>query len=137
MKEEAAIEANKRLWKTSWFRRNIATIVAFLLAVFPLLLIGSLLWYAFETRLYLGYWPSYNRPDPKQLGWWPQHLAILLGLMSFPWVGLATVAVAIFGRSRSRDFPLWKIILTGCACMELLILYLKFDPGGFLGWFMD
>jgi hypothetical protein len=54
-------------------------LVTLFLASFPLLLLIIFFAYVFRARLVLGHWPSYNNPDPKQLGWCIQHSFLQLG----------------------------------------------------------
>ena len=111
--------------------------VALSMAAFPVLVILALLGYAIQAWLYLGHWPSYANPDPKQLGWWLQHSALELGFMAFPVVSFLAVCLSIFGRVRSRDFPFWTVIVTIVVCIVLLVAYARIDPGGLVAWFWD
>jgi hypothetical protein len=111
--------------------------IALVLAVFPVLLILSLLGYACQARLHLGHWPYYEHPDPKDLGWWFQHSVLQLGFIGFPLAALGAVCLAIIGRSQSREFPLWTVIGTAAISTGLLVAYGRLDPGGFVSWFWD
>jgi hypothetical protein len=87
------------------------------LALFPMLLLMVFFAYVLRARLFLGHWPSYNNPDPKQLGWWIQHSFLQLGLITFPAVALLATMFAIACRFLSRDFPLWTLLaITALAC---------------------
>jgi len=111
--------------------------VTLLLAGFPLLLLIVFFSYVLQARLFLGQWPTYSHPDPKQLGWWIQHSFLQLGFIGFPLVALVAIISAIVGRTRSRDFPAWTVIaLTALAC-GVLIAFARVDPGGFIEWFWD
>ena len=112
-------------------------VIALSLAAFPLLVILGLVEYGFTAWLDLGHWPSSANPDPKQLGWWPQHAALQLGLGCFPVVSMLAVCLAILGRIRSRDFPFWTVISTIVVCMALLVAYAWIDPGGLVVWLWD
>ena len=112
-------------------------VVTLLMATFPFLLLTVFFSYVLRARLFLGHWPSYNQPDPKQLGWWIQHSFLQLGFISFPAVALSAVIFAIVGRFHRRDFPLWTIIaITLLACC-VLIAFARVDPGGFIEWVLD
>jgi len=111
--------------------------LALVLAVFPVLLILALLGYAFQARLHLGHWPYYAHPDPNDLGWWLQDGALRLGFTGFPLTALGAVCLAIFGRSRTREFPIWTVIITAAISAGLLVAYGRLDPGGFVSWFWD
>jgi len=112
-------------------------LVALFFAAFPVLLLVEFFNYVVRARLYLGHWPFYNNPDPKQLGWWLQHSLLQLGFVGFPVVALAAAVLGIVGRARSREFPIWTIIATVVAASAILIAFARIDPGGFVAWFWD
>ncbi len=117
-------------------RRPLA-IIALLLAAFPVFLIVALLGYAFTACVYLGHWPSYSNPDPKQLGWWVHHSALQIGFVGFPVVTILAFCLAIVGRLRSRDFPIGTVVITAVASIALAVAFAKIDPGGVMAWFWD
>jgi hypothetical protein len=108
-----------------------------ILAVSPAFMIAALLEYATRARVYLGHWPSYNNPDPKNLGWFIQHAALQLGFTLFPLPLLGAVFLSIAGRAKTPDFPLKCVLGTAIVCSALLIAYCRIDPGGFVEWFWD
>ena len=112
-------------------------IFTLLLAAFPLFLILAVFCYAALASVYLGHWPTYGNPDPKQLGWWVQHSALQLGFAASSFTPVLTVCLAIFSRRRSRDFPIWIVIITATASAALLVCWGRFDPGGVVAWFWD
>src|SRR5262245_47291751 len=114
-------------------------IITLLLAVFPLLLVLGSLSYACEAAIYLGHWPSYNNPDPKQLpGWFAiQHDALGVGLLASEAIFCLAIGLAIVGRICSREFPLAWMILVAAVSVGLALVYVHFDPGGVLSWFFD
>jgi hypothetical protein len=93
--------------------------------------------YVFQAAVYLRHWPSYNNPDPKLLGWWLQHNALVLDFSAVPVFSLLAVVLAGVGRARSRDFPFWSTILLTAGSFVLLVVYARTDPGGFMDWFWD
>jgi hypothetical protein len=107
------------------------------LAAFPLLLLVAFFGYVIEVRLHLGHWPSYANPDPKQLGWWFQHSVLQLGFVGFPVAALLATGLAVVGRLRSREFPLWTVIATVVVASAALVAFARIDPGGFVDWFWD
>ena len=107
------------------------------LAAFPLLLLVAFFGYVIEARLHLGHWPSYANPDPKQLGWWIQHSALQLGFVWFPVAVLFAAVLAMVGRARSREFPIWTVIATVVVASVALVVFTWIDPGGFVDWFWD
>jgi hypothetical protein len=107
------------------------------LAASPLALLLVFFAYVVRARVYLGHWPSYNHPDPKQLGWWIQHTLLQAGFIGFPVAPLVAGVLAVVGRARSREFPIWTIIATGVLASATLISFAWLDPGGFMNWFWD
>jgi hypothetical protein len=80
-------------------------VLTLFLATFPFVLLAVFFSYVLRARLFLGHWPSYNQPDPKQLGWWIQHSFLQVGFVALPAVALGAVILAIVGRFQRRDFP--------------------------------
>ncbi len=116
---------------------NLLRAATLTLAAFPLFVLVAFFCYVIEARLYLGHWPSYGNPDPKQLGWWLQHSLLQLGFVGFPVVALVATGLAVFGRARSREFPFLTIIATIAVASAALIVFARIDPGGFVDWFWD
>jgi len=113
------------------------TVLSWLLAVLPGILLAFFFVYVIQALMHLGYWPSYNHPDPKQLGWRVEHGLLQLGFISFPYAAGLAVVVAIIGRGHTRDFPIWPIIFTAIFTSTALIVLVRVDPGGFMDWFWD
>jgi hypothetical protein len=113
---------------------HLATLI---LAAFPLFLLVAFFGYVIEARLHLGHWPSYANPDPKQLGWAIQHSTLQLGFVGFPVVAFLAAGLAMLGRARSREFPIWTVIVTVVMASVTLIAFTRLDPGGFVDWFWD
>jgi hypothetical protein len=111
--------------------------IALALAGMPVLLILALYGYAFLARVYLGHWPSFNNPDPRQMGWWFLHGPLQMGFMTFPFWLFAAISLAILGRSRSRGFPIGTILVTAPISWIAFIIFSRTDPGGFYFWFWD
>jgi len=110
-----------------------------LFAVFPVLLIVQLLTLALHTRLCLGHWPDYGRPDPKDL---PgllglEYAGLVLCMAALPAAALAAVALAIAARIQLREFPIWRTAALLIASSALFVVFCRTDPGGFLNWFFD
>jgi hypothetical protein len=117
-------------------RRDFIRMAA-LAAMFPLVVIANFYLFVWLTRIDLGRWPVFNDPFPKALPGQLQSLSIGLTFVAFPFVSLIAVALSLWGRWRYVDFPLWKLLAAIIACALLLLTMAKFDPGGFLNWFVD
>src|SRR5436190_6763428 len=101
-------------------------------AAFPFLLLGAFYNYALTARLYLGYWPRYNSPDPKTLPFWLGHDLISAGFFCLPVVCIATVCILIVGRYRHRDFPIWTPIALLVSSVTAVLICCRMDPFGFV-----
>jgi len=112
-------------------------VLTLFLATFPFVLLAVFFSYVLRARLFLGHWPSYNQPDPKQLGWWIQHSFLQVGFVALPAVALGAVILAIVGRFQRRDFPVRTIIAIAALACGVLIAFARVDPGGFIAWFWD
>jgi hypothetical protein len=105
------------------------------LATVPLWPIVWLLMFASAARVKLGYWPSYDQPDPSTLHWFPADLAVLPLLLLAPIAAFTSVIVALFRWTAGR--PAWSVCLMTLASFGVLLLWLAFDPGGFFNWWAD
>jgi len=99
----------------------------------------SVLAYAWRASMFLGHWPYYNNPDPKNL---PEHFAPSTAWLDWtvPIAGLilATAALAFL----LRMIPNYKVrmftgtvLLFGGWLTGLALLWL--DPGGMFEWICD
>ena len=103
----------------------------------PVVLIFDLLGFASKTAVQLGYWPSYGNPDPKQLPFGHELVALQIGWMIIPVVSFCAIGVAILARLSSREFPLWPVIFITVLSFALFQLYSRLDPGGMVDWLWD
>ena len=108
---------------------------ALALATVPLWPVVWLLIFASAARVKLGYWPSYNQPDPTTLHWFPADLAVLPLLLLAPIAAFTSVIVGLFRWQAGR--PAWSDCLMTLASFVALFLWLSFDPGGFFIWWAD
>lgn len=109
-----------------------------LLCLVPISWVALFFSFVLRARHALGRWPSYDHPDPKQLGFGWHHLIIWLTinlvLASFC---LAPVFLVIgIARLRSR-FHQWVSLSLFVLGVILILVILFVDPGGFLDWFAD
>jgi hypothetical protein len=112
-------------------------VLGLILALSPLSLIVAFSGYVISARIYLGYWPHYNHPDPKQLGWWGWHGLLQLGFIGFPLSSLVTITCALILRAKIRTAQFWAIILASIVSVITVMIYARLDPGGFVNWFFD
>jgi len=104
------------------------------LATVPLWPIVWLLVFATAARLKLGYWPSYDHPDPKDLHWPIPDIAVLPLLFLAP-IALSVTLGGCLRAWYSRRWD-WRLMLTVCSFV-VFVLWLRFDPGGLFNWWAD
>jgi hypothetical protein len=95
------------------------------------------------ARLYLGHWPSYGDPDPKDLptAFEPLYglvwggFGVLLALASavLP-IGVIVLAVLAI-RGGSRQYV--PVLALGLAPWVVVVWFFLADPGGFIEWLAD
>jgi hypothetical protein len=91
---------------------------------------------ASAARLTLGYWPSYNRPDPKDVS------ALILDFPVWPLLLLSPLAVATSLIIAFRDWycgrTAWsRVAFAAVGSFLVLVVWLRLDPGGFFEWWID
>lgn len=116
------------------FRRNISWVMLFLsLCSLPWIIV-PLIFY-FKACNFLGYNPTYNHPDPKELSFYEGYNTIItlsgnLWLMSFfTWVFVVIVTIIVTRKSIN-----WKPIVLSLIPHVLSILVLLSD---ITKWFFD
>lgn len=112
-------------------------LAALILAVSPLLFSLAVLLFAGLVWLSRGHWPSYNNPDPKLVFWGIPCLLLQLCVILVPAALTGANALAVIGRSRSRQFPFFTILIASAVSVAVLVAYGRIDPGGFMNWFLD
>lgn len=105
--------------------------------LYPVAALAVFYGFVVRARFALGYWPVYNHPDPKQLGFDLHHLLVWVLLLPAPIVAIfavihsITVLVVLGKRSWWR--ALWPVVVS----FGLGYAILAMDPGEFSGWFID
>jgi hypothetical protein len=107
-----------------------------LVATLPLWPIAWLLLSASAARLTLGYWPSYNRPDPKDVS------PLILDVPVLPLLLLSPLAVVTSVIIAFRDWYCGRTAWSGVAFAAVgsflvLVVWLRLDRGGFFEWWFD
>jgi len=111
----------------------------FLLANVPMWPILWLLVFASLARVKLGYWPSYDHPDPGSLAfpWSILDAAALPLFICAPFAVLVSVAAAVHAWHRRRWEGRLLLLLLTPATFVLFVAWLRFDPGGLFEWWID
>jgi hypothetical protein len=112
-------------------------VIGLLLASHPLWVIFALHCYAHHASLVIGHWPSYNNPDPKNLGFDYEHLTVGLALMTLPLTGPIMIAITLWGHLRKKNPPVWLILSVGAVSWTIWGFYWRYDPAGLIGWYFD
>ena len=108
-----------------------------LYSLIPVALLGTFYTFVLRARWELGRWPLPMFPDPKSLKfpgaethyeavYW---LGVFTICCALPW--LLTFILRIHGMPRKT----WHYLLS--LPWLVLVLIIAFDPGDYLGWFMD
>ena len=117
----------------------VISAVLLLLGFMPLTWWFSVLTHAYRARLYLGRWPYYNNPDPKDL---PAHFLPQTEILErvVPWFALlmlVTVCLCLLRRVKDHK----KRMLCASALFVMgwigIVALLFLDPGGFFEWILD
>jgi hypothetical protein len=103
----------------------------------PLVWLASFYLFVLRARQELGYWPSPNNPDPKELGFDAHYLFVMLGLWWVPAAGLVVLLLSAwsFWRESYKDALLALAIFLGTLAAVMLLV--QFDPRGYMGWLLD
>ncbi len=94
---------------------------------------------AIRARAYLGYWPSYNHPDPKALPltygplpMWLESLVPPMGLLA-----LVALSLLVMRRAVPRRWWLWLAVFLWPAIWTAFVVLGRADPGGVIEWYFD
>jgi hypothetical protein len=106
--------------------------------LYPVLWLAGFYGFVLAARLVLGFWPQYNRPDPKTL-WWAAFArwALWSGLVLWPGVAALSVLLALYGLWRFKSPGFAFLFLIALVGNVLMVAFGRSDPGGFFNWFVD
>jgi hypothetical protein len=108
-------------------------------AALPFILIAEMYTFAFRAALFLGHWPTYSNPDPKDL---PDHFHPATEFLEFVIPMLVSVAVTYLFFTLVMRFATWpRRLQFGLAAASLLWLFafilVAGDPFRVLDWILD
>jgi hypothetical protein len=118
---------------------KIAILTFLGVGAFPVVLLATVFTHAYRAALYLGRWPYYGHPDPKDLpaGFHPpsQLLAYLVPVLA---LALSTIVPGhvIFRRVR-RTRWLYAAISVVMLVWITSFVIASLDPGGVIEWIVD
>jgi len=109
------------------------------LTILPWVWYASIYLHAWRASQFLGHWPSYGNPDPKEL---PAGFGSSTVWMEYtlPWaVGLLLLLLWIAAIYRVNQWQQgqWSIVHLTTASFVGLFIMAWLDPGGVMNWFMD
>jgi hypothetical protein len=109
------------------------------LGVYPLVWLAAFYTFIFNARIFLGFWPQFNSPDPKRLwfGLQVMHNVLYYAVTIWPPFAVASVFLSIYGLGSSKEHRFLFSLVTCVGSNLLLFLCGHIDPGGFLRWFRD
>jgi hypothetical protein len=129
----SALVTKPDVWQ-GWALLSIAAVAAL-----PFMLLAFLYTFAFRAALYIGHWPSYNKPDPKVLRahFFPQTEFLEFLVPTFISIAVTCLFVTQVIRfatwPRRLEFALWVALLLWL----FAFLFLGGDPAGVLNWMAD
>lgn len=103
----------------------------------PLLILANFYFYVLRARIDLGHWPKFGDRYPRLIHKDFEFLATALSLVFGPYVVLVAILLAVLGRWRHSDFPVWKLSGLAVVTSAFLVIVCRIDSGGFLNWFFD
>lgn len=120
-------------------QRDGARITSWLLATagaYPLIWLACFYGLVLRTRFAVGHWPYYAHPDPKDTGFDLHYSLLMWGMFALPFIALVATAFGLFSKLRSREVSWWLVVAPFLAAFGTIV-YLKVEPGDFIGWFLD
>ena len=117
--------------------RDVLYAVAILISALPYIWVVGIIWLTIRAKVFLGYWPSPNHPDPKFLPFDVHQESLATMLFALLW-SLVLMPILYRGsvwilRTKLGRSPLYAYIL-GWAIIMVMI----FVPGiNFVAWFLD
>ena len=105
----------------------------------PLMLLAWLYTFALRAALFLGHWPSYNNPDPKNLPdeFHPQTEFLMSVIPIIVSVGVTCLFATLMSRFAPRSRRIVDALFAGILFWFLSYMMIGADPFGVLNWFMD
>jgi hypothetical protein len=132
-------EADERLARLLKVSLYGSTSVVLLLAWLP-----AALWVAFvvgavRAWAFLGYWPSYGHPDPKDLPTEFGPVPEWMEVASFPLAAAALTCFSLYCFRQALPKRWWLWAAVGLWPLAWLLVYelARIDPGGVLDWAFD
>ncbi len=120
-----------------WQRWTLLVTAA--VAALPFILLASLYTFAFRAALFLGHWPYYGHPNPKDL---PDHFNWQTEFLDFLIPTSVSVALTFLFVTQVMRFATWPrrlefAVLTATLLWLFASLVLVGDPAGVMNWIWD
>jgi hypothetical protein len=105
----------------------------------PLMLLAWLYTFALRAALFLGHWPSYNNPDPRNLPdeFHPQTEFLMSVIPIVVSVFMTCLFATLMARLAPRSRRIVDAVFVGIFFGFLSYMMLGADPFGVLNWFLD
>ena len=109
------------------------------IGAFPCYALAGLWIFALRVTRFVGHWPSYGYPDPKDV---PAHFHPQTELLESLGPAAAYVAVTFLLVKIAMRFKTWSrrmdfASLATCTLWVLQVVYLLLDPAGLINWWVD
>lgn len=103
------------------------------------MLLGWIYTFALRAALFLGHWPSYNNPDPKNLPdeFHPQTEFLMSVIPIVVSVGVTCLFATLMARLAPRSRRIVNSVFAGILFGFLSYMMIGADPFGVLNWLMD
>ncbi|NUN98555.1 MAG: hypothetical protein HUU16_20550 [Candidatus Omnitrophica bacterium] len=119
-------------------RTGLSTLLFWAASLVPFIGLAAFYSFVLRARLALGYWPSYNHPEPKELGFDLHSLAIGLCVYVVMDSMILYPFIALFKRGMfAPDTSHWVAVLLFFLGSALCFFIARSDPGDFLTWWVD
>jgi hypothetical protein len=94
-----------------------------------------LICFAVVARVKLGFWPQYDRPDPKDLHlpWLDMPPLVLFALAPVAFL----ISLIVVGRRWINGNRDWSTFLIAIFSFVVFVLWFWRDPGGLFEWWID
>jgi hypothetical protein len=105
----------------------------------PVMQLAWLYTFALRAALFLGHWPSYNNPDPKDLPdeFHPQTEFLMSVIPIVVSVGVTCLFATVMARLAPPSRRVVDAVFTAIFFGFLSYMVLGADPFGFLNWLLD
>lgn len=115
---------------------RIKTRLLYAAVAYPVVFLVLFYLLVLRTRLAVGHWPYLAHPDSSNTPYGIHYFIVGVGLVTVPVFGFAASTLGLFTRLRFRDVPWWLVVAPLLVAVATIV-WLRIEPGDFIGWYMD